>query len=178
MDKSRASCRSAFLIAAAVALAFGAPAKADGWQSGEPGRWVPGTPMTDSQNVTDWSGVYVGGKLGGAWSDIDWSQDLNVFTAAGAADPATPVTFGPSGIAGGIFGGANLQMGNWIFGLEGSYSGSACRSPRPARFSRRPTPSRRTSTGWRPSSRASATRGTGLSCSSRAVGRAATPRSR
>ena len=78
MDKSRASCRSAFLIAAAVALAFGAPAQADGWQSGEPGRWVPGTPMTDSQNVTDWSGVYIGGKLGGAWSDIDWTQDFNV----------------------------------------------------------------------------------------------------
>jgi hypothetical protein len=27
--------------------------------------------MTDSQYVTDWSGVYIGGKLGGAFSDLN-----------------------------------------------------------------------------------------------------------
>jgi outer membrane immunogenic protein len=117
MDKSRASRRSAFLIAAAVALAFVAPAKADGWQSGEPGRWVPGTPMTDSQNVTDWSGFYIGGKLGGAWSDIHWTENFAEFTAPDGA------SFSPSSFQGGVFGGGNLQMGNWIFGLETSFIG-------------------------------------------------------
>jgi outer membrane immunogenic protein len=117
MSKSRGVPHLVLVAAAAGALAFNAaPANADG-------HWVPGTPMTDSQYVTDWSGVYVGGKLGGAWSDIDWTQDLSVFSAAGAAAPGTPVTFGPSGIAGGVFGGANLQMGQWIFSLEASYIG-------------------------------------------------------
>ena len=122
MDKSRASCRSVFLIAAAVALAFMAPAKADVWQSGESGRWVPGTPMTDSQNVTDWSGVYIGGKLGGAWSDINWTQNFDEFEGGGVP-PGTGASFSPSSFTGGVFGGGNLQMGNWIFGLEASFEG-------------------------------------------------------
>ncbi len=118
MDKSRASRRLALSMAAAVTLALGAQqAYADGWQSGEPGRWVPGTPMTDSQNVTDWSGVYIGGKLGGAWSDIGWTENFAEFNAPGGA------SFSPSSFAGGVIGGANLQMGNWIFGLEASYLG-------------------------------------------------------
>jgi outer membrane immunogenic protein len=118
MDMSRASCRSVFLIAAAMALAFVAPAKADG----EPGRWVPGTPMTDSQNVTDWSGIYIGGKVGGAWSDINWTQNFDQFEGGGVP-PGTGASFSPSSFTGGVFGGANLQMGQWIFGLETSFEG-------------------------------------------------------
>jgi len=79
--------------------------------------------MTDSQ-YTDWSGVYIGGKLGGAFSDLNWSQDLNVFTNGGAVSPNSPLDFSPSGIAGGIIGGANLQLGQWIFGGEVSFSGT------------------------------------------------------
>ncbi len=109
------------LLAAAAAgtLTFGATlAHTDGWQEGEPGRWVPGTPMTDGQNVTDWSGLYVGGKLGGAWSDINWSENFAEFGTPGAG-----ASFSPSSVNGGIFGGANLQMGQWIFGLEVSFLG-------------------------------------------------------
>lgn len=117
MSKSRGVPHLVLVAAAASALALhGAPARADGW--------VPGTPMTDSQYVTDWSGIYIGGKLGGVWSDINWSQDLSVFNAGGAAPPGADVSFGPSGFAGGVFGGANLQMGQWIFGAELSYVGT------------------------------------------------------
>lgn len=97
------------LVAAAVgALALdAATAMADG---------IPGVVMTDAQNVTDWSGVYIGGRLGGAWGDVNWSEDSPAFgTNVGAS-------FSPSGLAGGVFGGANLQLGQWIFGLEASYS--------------------------------------------------------
>ncbi|MBC7833401.1 MAG: porin family protein [Hyphomicrobium sp.] len=129
MDKSRALRRLALWMAAAVALGFGAQqACADGRRPGEPGRWVPGTPMTDSQDVSDWSGVYVGGKLGGAWSDIGWNENFAEFTAPGGA------SFSPSSFAGGVIGGANLQMGNWIFGLEASFLGmglNASSSPTP-----------------------------------------------
>jgi outer membrane immunogenic protein len=106
------------LAAVAAALALTTTyAAADG---------IPGVTMTDSQNLTDWSGFYIGGKLGGAFGDLNWQQDANVFsTGGGAAAPAnTPVDFSPSGVAGGIIGGANLQLGQWIFGAELSFSGT------------------------------------------------------
>jgi outer membrane immunogenic protein len=34
----------------------------------------------------------------------------------------TLISFSPNGIAGGIIGGANLQLGQWIFGAELSFS--------------------------------------------------------
>jgi len=80
--------------------------------------------VTDVQGNTDWTGFYVGGKLGGVWSDISWTQDLNVFSAGGIAPPGASADFAPSGFAGGIIGGANLQNGHWVFGLELSFSGT------------------------------------------------------
>ena len=87
---------------------------------------IPGVVMTDSQYLTDWSGFYVGGKLGGAFSNLNWTQDANVFSASSgaAAAPNTPLEFSPNGIAGGFLGGANLQLGQWIFGGEVSFSGT------------------------------------------------------
>ena len=129
MDKSRASRRSALLIAVAVALGLGAPqADADGWRPGEPGRWVPGTPMTDSQDVSDWSGFYIGGRLGGAWSDASWTENFGEFNAPGGA------SFSPSSFAGGVIWGGNLQMGNWIFGLEASFEGMGLNQSTPSPF--------------------------------------------
>ena len=110
-----------------------------------------GLVMTDSQYVTDWSGVYIGGKLGGAFSDLNWSQDLNVFTNGGAVSPNSPLDFSPSGIAGGIIGGANLQLGQWIFAFR-----SRSRAPS---FPQR-TRSQLISTGSPPWRGASATPGT------------------
>jgi outer membrane immunogenic protein len=82
--------------------------------------------MTDSKYVTDWSGVYIGGRLGGAFSNLSWGQDNNNFNSGtGVAAPAnTPVEFSPSGVFGGIIGGANLQIGQWIFGAELTFSGT------------------------------------------------------
>ncbi len=105
------------LVAVAAAAYVVAPlsAIADG---------IPGAIMTDSQYVTDWSGFYIGGKLGGAFSsNINWQQDVNFFTQNSPVPPNTPVNFSPSGVAGGIIGGANLQLGQWIFGGELSFSG-------------------------------------------------------
>jgi outer membrane immunogenic protein len=100
-------------IAAALALTT-TYAAADG---------IPGVTMTDSQNLTDWSGFYIGGKLGGAFSSLNWQQDINLFTNSAVA-PNTPVEFSPGGVAGGVIGGANLQLGQWIFGGEVSFSGA------------------------------------------------------
>ena len=131
------------LAATGIALALGTTyAAADG---------IPGVVMTDSQYVTDWSGVYIGGKLGGAFSDLNWSQDLNVFTNGGAVSPNSPLDFSPIGIAGGIIGGANLQLGQWIFAFR-----SRSRAPS---FPQR-TRSQPISTGSPPWRGASATPGT------------------
>lgn len=118
MSKPMAKGHFALVAIAAGALALGAfAARADAWRPGEPGRWVPGTPMTDSQDVTDWSGFYIGGKVGGIWSDIGWTENFGEFDAPGGAK------FTPSSFAGGVFGGGNIQMGNWIFSLEAAFQG-------------------------------------------------------
>jgi outer membrane immunogenic protein len=80
--------------------------------------WAP-VGISDLQGEADWTGFYIGGKLGGASSDINWSQAANVFNPLGVT---TPVDFSPSGFAGGIIGGGNLQLGHWVFGAEFSYS--------------------------------------------------------
>jgi outer membrane immunogenic protein len=79
--------------------------------------------VTDVEARTDWTGFYIGGKLGGAWSDISWTQGTNVFTAGGAVPTGAGADFAPSGFAGGVIGGGNLQVGHWVFGAELSYSG-------------------------------------------------------
>jgi outer membrane immunogenic protein len=132
MDNLRALRRTAAFFAATLALAV--TAQADGiWQPGETGRWVPGTPMTDGQNVSDWSGFYVGGKLGGIWSDIQWSQNFDDFEG-GNVPPGTGASFSPSGFTGGVMVGGNLQMGNWIFGLESSFEGIGLSQTVPSPF--------------------------------------------
>ncbi len=77
--------------------------------------------VTDVDYRTDWTGFYIGGKLGGAWSDISWTQDLNLFTVGAPLGAAAD--FKPSGFAGGVIGGGNVQVGHWVFGLELAYWG-------------------------------------------------------
>jgi outer membrane immunogenic protein len=108
MWMARGVTHSALAVAVACALAIGVErASADG---------IPGVVMTDAQAVSDWSGIYIGGKVGGAWSDINWTENFDEFTAGGAS-------FSPSSFQGGGFIGGNLQLGQWIFGLETSFIG-------------------------------------------------------
>jgi outer membrane immunogenic protein len=101
----------ALAVAALVGLGGAGAARADAEIVG----------VTDVQYRTDWTGFYIGGKLGGAWSDISWTQDASIFNPL---DLNTPVTFSPSGIAGGLIAGGNLQVGHWIFGAELGYIGT------------------------------------------------------
>jgi outer membrane immunogenic protein len=101
------------VAAVAGAIWFGASeANADEWDTGF-------ISPTDLQGQPDWTGFYVGGKLGGAWSDIGWTRDALL-----VGEPASvSASFSPSGVAGGLLLGANLQNGSWVFGLEYSFSG-------------------------------------------------------
>src|SRR5215468_1564001 len=62
-----------------------------------------------------WTGLYIGGHVGGAWSDVDWSN-INItgerFSESG------------SGFIGGGQIGYNYQIGNLLLGVEATVSGA------------------------------------------------------
>jgi outer membrane immunogenic protein len=66
-----------------------------------------------------WTGCYVGGHVGGVWSQRDWS--------VGAGDPffLPGQAFGShdaNGWLGGAQVGCNYQTGPWVFGIQGDYA--------------------------------------------------------
>ena len=75
--------------------------------------------------ATQWGGFYVGGQLGGAWSDTDWHYDNhNWFNTIGPALVGTNFDLDGSGVLGGGQAGFNYQTGAWVFGVEGSMAGA------------------------------------------------------
>jgi outer membrane immunogenic protein len=96
-------------VAGILALSAGGAA-ADG-----PRPYVIGA--TDLQGEADWTGFYIGGRLGGAWGDLNASYP--------AADGSVVSgSHSPSSFAGGVIGGGNVQTGHWVFGVELSYQGA------------------------------------------------------
>jgi outer membrane immunogenic protein len=68
--------------------------------------------------VFDWSGIYVGGHLGAAWGDVDWSgPDVQRYVDGGRVSHEFDGT-----LAGGHLG-FNHQIGPWVGGAEVSLSG-------------------------------------------------------
>jgi outer membrane immunogenic protein len=65
--------------------------------------------------INSWSGLYVGGNVGGAWLNSSESFINNV----GFVDP---LTYRSSSLIGGGHAGAQGQWGNWVLGVEGTYS--------------------------------------------------------
>jgi outer membrane immunogenic protein len=87
--------------------------------------------------VWNWTGFYIGGNVGGAWSDNSYSYNMpftlpgNIFARCAAAPGnAFPVPVGPnpfdisnncsrpSSVIGGGQIGYNWQAANWVFGVE------------------------------------------------------------
>ncbi|HEY6328885.1 MAG TPA: outer membrane protein [Blastocatellia bacterium] len=62
----------------------------------------------------NWTGLYVGGNIGGAWSDITLTDNV------------TSVTWNPggTGFIGGLQAGYNFQAGNFLYGIEGEFDWS------------------------------------------------------
>ena len=72
----------------------------------------------DDYNV-NWSGVYAGAQLGGAWSDIRWQYaNANFFNSTGGNVVGTRFDHDPQGLIGGFVGGYNFQTGPWLWGIE------------------------------------------------------------
>src|SRR5207245_1344952 len=64
-----------------------------------------------------WTGCYVGGNVGGAWVNREWTDQT-------VRSPTLGVSLGSNTASGGIGGlqaGCNYQVGGWVFGLQGDY---------------------------------------------------------
>jgi outer membrane immunogenic protein len=62
----------------------------------------------------NWTGCYIGGNVGGAWADKDFSTDLS-----GATFGHGPQSM--SHLAGGAQAGCDYQYGMWVFGAQGMF---------------------------------------------------------
>jgi outer membrane immunogenic protein len=70
----------------------------------------------------NWTGFYVGGHVGGAWTNEQFINSANT-TAFGDLVPGEGYRQRGSGIIGGAQIGYNWQASNYVFGLEGTISG-------------------------------------------------------
>ena len=86
-----------------------------------------GQPYTKAQAVTatsDWSGLYLGGSLGGRWSDANWTTTGIGIGGGGLMDPFSPsaAKFDPASVRVGGYFGYNWQLSPaWVVGLEGDF---------------------------------------------------------
>jgi outer membrane immunogenic protein len=75
--------------------------------------------------ATQWGGFYVGGQLGGAWSQSDWNyENHNWFNTIGPKLVIRHFDFDSSGFEGGGQAGFNYRTGDWVLGIEGSLAGA------------------------------------------------------
>jgi len=99
-------------LLAAAGLLLGAEAAS----AADLGRPVYKAPPPAVVAAYNWSGFYIGGHLGGAWS----SEEVTDFGAV----PALTGSPDPDGFIGGAQVGFNWQADRWVFGIEGDWSAS------------------------------------------------------
>ena len=72
--------------------------------------------------VYNWGGFYIGGHVGGSWTNQEWVNTLNT-TGFGDLGPGEGFRQRGTGVFGGGHLGYNWQAGQFVFGLEGTISG-------------------------------------------------------
>lgn len=77
-------------------------------------------PVMPEIAVYNWTGFYFGGHIGGGWADLN-STELAPGTGAFPTGTAFS-TDHSSGFLGGVQGGYNYQISNFVLGVEGEYS--------------------------------------------------------
>ena len=96
-------------------------------------------PLTPAVAVYNWTGVYVGGEVGGKWTTDDWTttcvdaggpplgtcgSPLSLIAFPGVPDSTAANTFKTSGLRAGVYGGVNIQATpSWVVGIEGDWAG-------------------------------------------------------
>ncbi|MDE5463806.1 outer membrane protein [Bradyrhizobium sp. CSS354] len=74
------------------------------------------------ESMFNWTGFYVGGHIGGAWTNERWNNTANT-TPFGDLAPGEGFRQRGAGIMGGAQIGYNWQANNYVFGMEGTISG-------------------------------------------------------
>ncbi|RTM10018.1 MAG: porin family protein [Bradyrhizobiaceae bacterium] len=72
--------------------------------------------------VYDWTGFYIGGHLGGSWTNEQWINTANT-TGFGDLSPGNGFAQRGTGVIGGAQLGYNWQFQSFVLGLEGTVSG-------------------------------------------------------
>jgi outer membrane immunogenic protein len=67
--------------------------------------------------VYNWTGFYIGGHIGGAWSNVDVSDPTGIFAPAGSS-----IGMNGTGLLGGGQIGYNWQTGHWVLGVQGDFA--------------------------------------------------------
>lgn len=85
-----------------------------------------GNMASDELLSPTWRNLYLGGQLGGAWTQQNWEyRNLNYFNTIGSSLLGTQFSLNPSNIIGGGYAGINFQSNSpWLLGVEGSFSGA------------------------------------------------------
>jgi outer membrane immunogenic protein len=108
-----------FLLAAASAVALtGSAFAADLGAPPPPPPYIPPPP------VFTWTGVYAGIQIGGAWGSGSLGN-FNGFDPFTGAFINSSIGGTPSGVIGGGHVGAQVQINQWIFGVEGTVDGTS-----------------------------------------------------
>jgi outer membrane immunogenic protein len=117
-SKEESLMRRQFLLASVGAIALAGSAFAADLTP--PPAYVPPAPYS-------WTGLYVGVQLGYAWDKDNINAALATPAVVGV--PATFVTdsfsSNPQGVIGGAHLGYNLQINQWVAGLEGTVDGTS-----------------------------------------------------
>lgn len=103
-----------YLLATAAAIAALGPALAADLPLPPP----PPPPVP----IFTWTGIYAGAQIG-----YTWARDNTNFTTLDPDRPFFPANTAPSGVIGGAHIGYNLQINQWLLGLEGSVDGTSKR---------------------------------------------------
>jgi outer membrane immunogenic protein len=81
---------------------------------------VKAPPLVPAAAAYNWSGIYIGGTIGGVWTEANrFMPDLPLV----GVPPTTFTAHSTDGIYGGVLG-AQWQVGPWVLGIEGSYNAS------------------------------------------------------
>ena len=89
---------------------------------------VKARPVVAPVVVSDWTGFYIGGSIGGRWTDNSWNTTCQetgfpgnpsciVFADRFATN--NPQSFNSSAFRASIYGGYNWQVTSWVVGVEG-----------------------------------------------------------
>ena len=123
--------RLGLALASALALTISSPVFAADMP-------VKAPPLAPAAAVYDWTGVYVGGEVGGKWTKDNWTttcvdaggaplgtcgSPLSLIVFPGAPDSTAANTFKTSGLRAGVYAGFDLQVGpSWVVGFEGDFA--------------------------------------------------------